>query len=466
MPINYWFLVWIVFFSFLIQTLPRFWISDFGIDTWRWLLYAKEIRENRFRIPKYIEKYLVLAPYSYPPLFHYFLAMFPPILLKKLNFVIAPFFSVLEMVLVFFMVSKLTEDTMAPVIGALVYASTSANIVENNNLNTRSFGQIFYSIMCFFLATHLYIQSNFWWLSLSICLLLLAHRMSSQLALLTLFTSAIYGRSVEVILALFIGVALAYLASFGHYGTILLGHWRQVSFWRRKILENRARIKLSWRDFFKSIISRNLWVGILPILLVGRSTPLLPYEKFLVLLIIQALIVAIATTFYKPLRCVGEGYRYMGYITPAVAILVGRSFKGFEVAVFFFAFVSAMPAIYKQIQLLRNRANPGHVFHVTAQIRALLDGLFEARASVNFGSYPPVFDDYVAYQYSSCKVLFHDNGFACDRVLPPMMGEVPDVEIIIRTLQKYKIEVFISQYDIEIPTHSKRKFGDYFVYEA
>lgn len=64
-------------------------------------------------------------------------------------------------------------------------------------------------------------------------------------------------------------------------------------------------------------------------------------------------------------------------------------------------------------------------------------------------SFPPVYDDYVAYNYENAIVAFHDNGFACDDMsdFTPHFLVKPNLLELIR---KLKIDIFISNSKIII----------------
>lgn len=71
-------LLFILFLSFILRIIPRFRLKHaYGGDTFFHLHMGHEIREGRFRLPKKIPGVTLPHDYTYPYLYHLFLAMFP-----------------------------------------------------------------------------------------------------------------------------------------------------------------------------------------------------------------------------------------------------------------------------------------------------------------------------------------------------------------------------------------------------
>lgn len=73
--------IWIVLplLTFISRAWPRLVVPDArGEDTYYHLLQAQQIRENRFRLHERTTRLVIPGRYSYPPLYHFFLAIFTP----------------------------------------------------------------------------------------------------------------------------------------------------------------------------------------------------------------------------------------------------------------------------------------------------------------------------------------------------------------------------------------------------
>ena len=64
--------------TFLLRALPGILrITSGGSDQFYHFLWAERIRKNKFKYPEKFKGFLLPGVYDYPPLFHYFLALFP-----------------------------------------------------------------------------------------------------------------------------------------------------------------------------------------------------------------------------------------------------------------------------------------------------------------------------------------------------------------------------------------------------
>ncbi len=67
--------IFITALSFIIQVRPRFSIRHFGVDSWRHLMVADYIRENK-HYPKWMDKFLIESLSDYQPGLRFLLAAF------------------------------------------------------------------------------------------------------------------------------------------------------------------------------------------------------------------------------------------------------------------------------------------------------------------------------------------------------------------------------------------------------
>jgi hypothetical protein len=440
----------ILLFSFIIQIFPRIGYSDNGIDLYRWLLYAKKIRENNYKLPQYIDKYIVKARFSYPPVLLIFMSYFSQKFLDRFNYLISPFFSIIENIALFTIVYWISDNINVALVSSIVYVSTSANILENMFLGTRSAGQLVYFIATIALLGYLHYDLNPIWFVLGNILILLTHRMSSQLMLITSFVFALAYGDVLILFYFIFSIILTIILSKGFYFQVLKGHIIQVKFWYKQITKNANKIKLSPLDFFKNVFLRNTFIFLA--LYYGYISDLDVVDVSLLLLFILIIMMSILTTFIKPLRCIGEGSRYVAFATPFIAMFIAIKFESEYYLLLSFVLVSLLPALYKQYIFSNNKLDASTNSYLTKEVKYFLDSFFEKNNNkeVKFMSYPPNLDDYVAYKYKNSRVMFHDNGFALKYCyIPPFNSNYRSVDVL-DMIFKNKIDLFVSLTNFEL----------------
>lgn len=447
---------------FLIQIAPRIGLPNYGIDTWRWILYANKIRENGFKLPRYIDHYIYKARYSYPPTFHFMLAAFPEKFILKNNHLISPIFAVVENILLFVFTLKITLNPETALIASLIHALTPANIVENNNLNTRSFGQVLHTAAFFVIMLVAFFNWSPFWCLIPFGLVMISHRFSLQTLLFSSIICDIYIGSPVISLMLILSIPFTIVLTLGHYYIVLKAHLTQVKYWYGQIIKNYTLINIPPLSFFKSILSRNLFVLALfyPVIFITKDI-----NTFLYLYIISIFVASVAITFVKPFRAIGDGYRYIGYITPAISL---------SLALTDMPLIYLTPLVignfvvitYKALQLRRASVGDMLSLRITPPLQELLNKLFLQENRSNFASFPPNLDDFVALNYPDVKVMFHDNGLALEGNIEPVFsGFLPKAEQIQPRLEANQIEIFLSSVDFgDMINYDKSVFESMFLY--
>lgn len=452
--------------SLFFQTFSRFRVKDFGVDTWRCLLYAREIRAQKFRWPVYIDHYIIKAKYSYPPLMHFLLSLLPNGILYRYNFLISPLFSIIENILLFAFVLQITNDPQLALTASILYACTAANIIENNNLNTRSFGQLLYFLGMMSLYAFLKNPSPLWFFCLSLMsfVIIMGHRFSLQIFTATIVVYGVLWGGFWVVVAYLLGFGYAIILTRGRYVDVFLGHVKQVQWHWRQNKSNARAIKLSFGLFVKSILLRNVMVvPLLYWLLLPQSNS--EINEFFVPGIFTALVLAVLTTFLIDLRCFGEGYRYVAYGTGPIAFFLAPYFLQQPWVVGGFAALSLCIAIYRNLGLLLGRVNIQANFYLPENLRNYLETTFQRNLSeVAFASFPPLFDDYVSFRFANAKVFFHDNGLAlADNCCDPFVAVDPENRIK-ALIGDRRIDLIVTPFRISLPNFFERSFSQYWVY--
>src|SRR3990170_317551 len=111
--------------SLLLQVWPRLINRYFGIDTWRHLMFAEYIRAHKHLPESITDRYIVNAPFDYPPGILIFLSLFSKSFTDKYQFIFSPIFDFIHNLFIFWATIFLTHDLMtalfAQVIASLVH---------------------------------------------------------------------------------------------------------------------------------------------------------------------------------------------------------------------------------------------------------------------------------------------------------------------------------------------------------
>jgi len=305
--------VLVVALVFLVRMWPRRTHKILGVDTWAYLLEARAIRENRFKIPKEMPGYLVRSPYDVPPFFYYLVALFP----KKTAEVISRFFSPLvdslQALLLFALVYFATGNEGAAFGAGVLFAVTPVSVLESITFTARPFASMVFTLFLvafsFFASTGnaiAFIASAI--LALAV---FLTHKMTAQaLAVVCVGFFLAYSLNVFFIAPLVIGFVLAVVVSGGYYLRVLRGHLAILNFWRKRI--DRRYSKPVASQFVESVskLLLNPWLLLAFVYYLGGG--LSGFENAFFVACAALFVFAVATAL-KPLAFLGENYRYLEY---------------------------------------------------------------------------------------------------------------------------------------------------------
>lgn len=450
------YLFFIIVFQIIVQSFVRFNNSRSGIDLYRWLKYSKEIRKNKFKYPKYISGYIVKEKLSYPPIFLYLLALIEPGILKKYNFLVSPVFSILENMALFLFVQYLSASTDIALLASLIYATTPANIIENIYLGTRSIGQL--TVFFYFISIYFYFSIEFSLLlvCLSIIVILLTHRMSSQLILFMHLFLSLYYSDPLFLFTFLIAILIAIVISGGVYKNVLLGHLKQIKFYVSELSNSNISSPKFFKEFVFSILSRNLYLPL--IAYIYFNVHLSNFSQLIACLLVLMFFIAVITTFIKPLRSLGEGSRYIGFTNPLAAIFIALNLEeNLYFLIPIFIGISFIPIAYKFYQNL-NQLNLENTSYMDKGLQDELDKIFVKGKKLNFMSYPPNLDDYVCYKYPDARVMFHDNGFALKKCCIPHFV-VKKENRVLEMIKQNSIDIFVSIEEYKLDEYEHKKIG-------
>lgn len=355
------------FISFLFETYPRFINRYFGVDVWSRMLEADYIRKNGHKVPmeKIRDGFIVEGYLNYPPLFPWLLSFLPKKTLLNLQGFIAPFFDVMQNILVFIATLQLTSNLQVAILAQIIYATIPLAILENSYLTPRSLGYLtftaaFYPLLLYSLVSNpLYLAVGF----LFTLLCFFTHRFALQSLLFICLFFSIVDRNVFYLAVFFGALISAIIISRGYYLRILGGHIANIYFWMqnyklrfahqvRGIQKGRKK-----RDFVSlvyyvlgtftpvTLIGTNLWI-LLPIFffierifnlgVIPLSILMEPLYFKMSLWVIFFYIIGVLILSIKYLQPIGEGQRYLEMTFAPTAVLS---------AVIFFALLKTNYAI-------------------------------------------------------------------------------------------------------------------------
>jgi len=217
---------------FVLRAYPRIGKPFIGHDAWAILLVVDELkkRQGYNGVTRY---FLLGGDHDYPPLFFYFLSLFPSKWLRNYNWLINPLLDSLNAILVTVVGYLLTSNIWVAATAGAIYSFTPVVLEESLTLNTRIFGMILFNVT---LVSYLLFQSSgdLLFLLLTIVmgiLTLLSHKFASEVLALLLVSFAIIDRSFQpplILLAIFLG---AVISSGGFYLKVLRGQIGINKFW-------------------------------------------------------------------------------------------------------------------------------------------------------------------------------------------------------------------------------------------
>lgn len=319
-----------------------------GVDHWYWKKYVETYREQR-RFPPEIPQYRLDAAQWYPPVFPLLLSKIPSRVFDRWDHQLAIFIDLARLGLLLAVAAWQTAGNPTVVLVAgLVYATTPVQVSYNIQLNPRGLGALMLDALLMMLLWT-FAQDGPWWgwvlMSLVGGLILLTHKMTTQLFwFVILGTALIYGRW-DVFLLIPASMVAAFALSAGFYGKVLRAHADIVAFWNRnwrwigadllrespiygdpgyerpQKLHRRGVRGVAWHLAILFGFNPAAWVACFLVWerLVGSSLLIYP-TPFLVWLLLPCLF-ALLTTFVPFLKCFGAGYLYV-YNTSVLSSLV------------------------------------------------------------------------------------------------------------------------------------------------
>lgn len=341
--------------AYLLRAIPN-WLSPhgLGVDHWYWKSYIEEYRRSR-RFPPELLQYLLDEAQWYPPLFPLLLSRLPAIWFDRFSSQIAIFVDLARMTLLLAVAAWQTAGHWTIILMAgLVYATTPIQVSYNVQLNPRGLAAIMLDAL---LVTLLWIYQggpSWAWGAAAVLggLVLLTHKMTSQLFWFLVLGTAVIYRWWALLLLIPGAIAVALLMSRGFYMNVLRAHFDIVAFWMRNwqwvgadpIRESpvygdgryerpqklhKAGLRgFLWHCFILFGFNPAAWIsGVLIYERLFMDSALLIYPTpFLVWLLLTCGF-AWLTTFVPRLKCLGAGYLYVYNTSLLASLIVALTFE-------------------------------------------------------------------------------------------------------------------------------------------
>jgi hypothetical protein len=341
--------------SFILQAYPRVFNRYFGVDVWTRLIEIDHVRRAKHKIPGKITKGFIIDGYfDYPLLFPLIFSYFPKKFLVEYQGFIAPFFDILNNLLIFFFAYYITHDLAISLLAQLIYTLTPMIAVENSNLTPRSFGYTNFSL-AFFPLLIFSLYGNFLFLIVGgffTITLFLTHRFAVQSFLFASLFFLFVRQNPIFIECFIVGFVMAAIITKGYYFRVLKGHLYNIYFWvinyqnrfAHQVYGNQKPKQLDWVGkiyYFLSVFSPlfifgiNCWIisGFVYLFLYLHPIASFPFFKNQLLfesslLVLFFYILSAVVLKVKRLIPIGEGQRYLEMATVPTSILSSVLFFG------------------------------------------------------------------------------------------------------------------------------------------
>ena len=439
---------------------PRAYNRHYGVDGWKHLLAAEYIRQHK-RLPGRLPgKYIIDEPYNYPPLLPILLALLPRPWRERYEWAVASCIDALHSLLLFGIVFALTSDLALGLLAQGFYMLTPAVVRESSALNTRTAGSLLFSgtFLCELAFAHSREPGLLLGAVLLGFLLVHTHKMSVQALVFASVGFAIWERNPAYLVTVALIAAAAVVLSGGYYLRFILpGHLAILTYWRERIREGNQigthQVRGGRPRWSHTLVNQNPFILLVIVAAIVLRTPTVgnaalaeQYPLFLAWAL-GMYGIALVITWYRPLRFLGEGERYMEYgaFPTAIvsAVVIGEFLlSGFNPFLLLLVVVTGALSLRSVLRWQRLAATSQQLA-LTPALREVIQLLDQRPEEVRFACIPTWPSEPVAY-FTSSKVLWHDNGLALHRLVdyfPVLRRPLPEI------LSEYDINYFLVHED-------------------
>jgi hypothetical protein len=240
----------------------------------------------------------------------------------------------------------ITKNILVSFIAGLIYALSTSSIIETQSLTSRQLGSLLLNIVmfCLFWAAG---TSNIWGYVLFFVFgyfLLMTHKMAMQCFLISTIALSLISKSwLYLACALFL-IVFSTIMSKNFYSKVITAHKDILSFWNKNWFQLGAHQiyhspiygapqKYKSALFYPLKMFRRMLIILLEnaliIPIIVFKVDIVRDDPVLNLIFLWALVVFISSYLIiviPQLRLLGEGYKYLKYSSPSIAILSGELF--------------------------------------------------------------------------------------------------------------------------------------------
>lgn len=440
----------IFLFAGFIRVRPVLYHKNYGIDHWYWLLCTEELK-NKKRIPIVLNNFILeIDEQWYPPLYSLFLSIFPLNFLKKRGYVVVILIDCIQLLVLYCFTYYITNNYVIAISAAFIYSITPFLINYNIQLNPRGLASLLFIIVMIIIYFY-HATSKIYLIPIVIIigvLILLLHKMATQLLIFTLMILSII--ELDLIYIYFtIGIIIfTFIFSMGFYSKVLSAHWDIVSFWNR----NRNYVNahqyyespLYRKEEFKSTAFHNKGIkGVLnhvrviffanPFIILSILYGILNFNNlstitiFLFKLNVIIFIWIILTTFIPQLKCLGAGVNYIYFSALPTAYLISESIYNGEIIYVIAAVILVVLSILKIIRIYK-KIKYNREMSINNDLIKTFNYL-EKLPENNILCIPLKLSDAAAY-FTRKKILWggHSYGFKkLEEFFPIIRGKIEDI---------------------------------------
>lgn len=466
-----------------------------GVDQWFWRAYVETVRREKVFPPRLPQFRLDEAQW-YPPLFPWLLAHMPSRLFERYAGHVAAFLDLIRLSLLMLATRLLTDSDGAALVAGAVYAITPVLITYNMQLNPRGLGALMLDAawLCL-IAVMVYGASwVFWLLALVFAgLVLLTHKMTSQLFAFTALLGACLTFDVRLALMVPGAMLVALLLSGGFYLYVIRAHVDIVRFWSfnwrwlgsNPVLESPIYGELGYesngkvyRNGLKALLRRLQFViGFNPWVPVTLSIVILAWfsdhnfsslEVWVFAWLAVTFLFTLTTMLIPMLRCFGQGYLYGYNASFPAALALGLSWltlfnTWYWITITIVAILASLFALVIFFRAMRSSR--------TIKVDASLDAAINRLEKLPEGTVmclPQHWHDVVAYRTRK-PVAFGGHGYGFKRLQPVFPRLIIPVKELIKMYDirylllwpQYVNEKFLA----DLPVAEIEEYGDYLIYK-
>lgn len=340
----------------LLRLLPHYFAEQgCGVDHWFWKAYIDEYR-RKAQFPPVLKLFLLDEYQWYPPIFPMLMARLPEYIFDRYGHIISIAIDMLRMSFAMVSVYYLTARATPTLAAGVVYALTPILISYNVQLNPRGLGALFLDGVIVLLIALIWHGAPWWlWLLLALLsgMILLTHKMTSQLFWFLCLSVGVLSADWRLFLLIPISLFVAIIISKGFYIKVLIAHWDIITFWNRHwpwisshpVRESvlygtpeyetptkyyRSGVRGFWRRI-QYLLGFNPWGWALLVVAFwahGSGGHLTAEDFWIICWLFFILLFVLLTTLVPFMRCLGNGYLYVYNSAFPSALVVGVIWGG------------------------------------------------------------------------------------------------------------------------------------------